>query len=120
MGTGVFVYDFSGATGIWRWWEGEDPVTLQTYTGSQRLFHGVLGALQLTTLAFCGAGMLHAMRGPCGGYIFRRCFVGDTEVVLYPNNTGVTVAQTWPANVDADPTGLLEGLKGVAQAFVLD
>ncbi len=82
---GVAFYDVSGAMDLYHAITGEDPVTLQKYTAYERVVSGVTGTVKLVSLAVAGAKLLNSLRGPCGGYIFRRCFVAGTQVVLREN-----------------------------------
>ena len=43
----IFVYDRLGVTDLWKWQTGEDPLTLQKYSNTERLFAGVSGGLTL-------------------------------------------------------------------------
>ncbi|MDY0167752.1 MAG: tandem-95 repeat protein [Thermoguttaceae bacterium] len=90
--SGVVFYEVSGAMGLYQAIMGEDPLTLQKFSNSERLFRGAQGALQLATMVVAGAKFMTVFKGPCSGYIYHRCFVGDTEVLLYPVAPGCTMA----------------------------
>ena len=61
----VGTYDVTGAMGIYQAVTGEDPVTLQKFSPSQRVFVGVMGAVQLGTIAVGGARLMTTLKGPC-------------------------------------------------------
>ncbi len=89
---GVLISDSIGLTSVLSAWWGEDPVTLQQLSNTQRVFNAVTGVMELIAT---GMGIYRGVsffRGPCGGYVFRRCFTGDTEVVLYEADQAETIA----------------------------
>lgn len=64
---GVLFYDAIGAMGIWRWWTGEDPVTLRQYSKWEARAEGARGLVQLALTALGGAEGLHAARAALAG-----------------------------------------------------
>ena len=46
----------------------------------------------MVTVAAGGARFMTNFKGPCGGYIFRRCFVAGTQIVVGEGELGSTVA----------------------------
>lgn len=70
--------DRVGVTNLFRAFYGEDPYTLENFGVWDRVFFGVLGTVQIVSTAM---GIQNALRpGPCGGWIFERCFVAGTYV----------------------------------------
>ncbi len=81
----IAFYDATGATNFFRAFTGEDPVTLKKYTGWAAIEELGTGVLKLASTIAGGIRALQMLKGPCGGYIFRRCFIAGTQIVVGEN-----------------------------------
>lgn len=79
---GVGIADNIGLTSILSAWWGEDPVTLEKLSNTQRLFNAVTGAMDLIATGMMVYRGMTFFRGPCGGYVFRWCLPADTPVMV--------------------------------------
>jgi hypothetical protein len=91
---GIGLSDRIGLTSVVSAWWGEDPVTLEKLSNTERIFHAVKGTLELIATGVAVYRVMITLRGPCSGYVFNRCFPEGTLVMVPAEETIAAAASS--------------------------
>jgi hypothetical protein len=114
---GYFAANYTGVLSLAEAWHGDDTLTLQKFTAGERFVMFVTGMLDLITIAVGGTRLVMMFRGPCGGLVFSRCFVGETLVVLGVSDESIA-SHVVVADRESSTTGFAAIALGVTLTVV--